>query len=174
MIRPRARNSGGRGTARASSIGSGPVYGHGLVFFSTGCFKAQLWAVRVDGTGEVTATHAAWKTLRQVPVMSSPVLVGDALYWVSDEGMATCADARSGEILWQERLGGSYLASVLHAEGRLYFFSQEGRATVLTAGRSFAKLAENPLPGPLIATPALADGALFLRTDSHLYRIGAK
>jgi outer membrane protein assembly factor BamB len=153
------------------SIGSAPAYGHGLAFFSTGCFKAQLCAVRVEGTGDVTATHTAWKTLRQVPVMSSPVLVGDELYWVSDEGMVTCAEARSGEIVWQERLGGSYLASILSAEGRLYVASQEGRTTVLKAGRTFEKLAENTLPGPMIATPAMANHSLFVRTDGHLYHI---
>jgi len=127
--------------------------------------------VRVDGTGDVSATNAVWKTLRQVPVMSSPVLVGEDLYWVSDEGMATCARAGTGEILWQERLGGLHLASLLHAEGRVYVFSQEGTCSVLRAGPTFERLAENRLPGPLIATPAVADGGLFVRTDSDLYHI---
>lgn len=73
---------------------------------------------------------------------------------------------------WQERLGGAYLASPLSAEGRLYFFSQDGKTTVVKAGKEFAKLAENALEGPLVATPALTDRTIFLRTDSHLYRIG--
>lgn len=156
------------------SIGSCPVVGHGLAFFSTGCMKPQLWAIRVDGEGDVTGTHVAWKTPRQVPVMSSPVLAGDELYWVSDDGLASCADARSGQIHWQERLGGSHLASPLGAEGRLYFFNRDGKTTVLKAGKTFEVLAENPLEGPLVATPAVVDHAIFLRTDTSLFRIGQR
>jgi outer membrane protein assembly factor BamB len=154
------------------SIGTCPVFAHGLVFFGTGCFKPQLLAVGVDGEGDVTATKTAWKTLKQVPIMSSPVAAGDELYWVSDEGMATRANARTGEIHWQERLGGGHLASPLHAEGRIYFFGQDGKSTVVKASPQFEKLAENKLEGTVIATPALADGTIFLRTDTHLYRIG--
>ncbi len=156
------------------SIGASPVFGHGLVFFSTGCHKAQLLAVRIDGRDDVTSTHVAWKTLRQVPVMSSPILVGDELCWVSDDGMATCVDARTGQVHWQERLGGSYLASPIAAQGRLYFFSQEGKTTVLKPGKSFERLAESTLPGPLIATPAFAGHEIYLRTDHRLYRIEAR
>ena len=154
------------------SFGTCPSFGHGLAFFGTGSFKAQLWAIRVDGEGDVSETHVAWKNLRQVPIMSSPVLGGDELYWVSDDGMACCADARTGEMHWQERLGGAHLASPLFAAGRVYFFGQDGKTTVVKAGRRFERLAENFLDGPLVATPALLKGAILLRTDSHLYRIG--
>ena len=154
------------------SIGASPVFGHGMVFFSTGCMKAQLLAVRADGQDDVTATHIAWRSPRQIPVMSSPVLVGDELYWVSDDGMASCAEAQTGQIHWQERLGGGHLATPIYAQGRLYFFGQDGKTTVLKAGTQLERLAENSLEGPLIATPAIVDGAVFLRTDTHLYRIG--
>ncbi|MCX6928608.1 MAG: PQQ-binding-like beta-propeller repeat protein [Verrucomicrobia bacterium] len=154
------------------SFGSCPVFGKGMAFFSTGCFKAQLWAIRVDGEGDVTSTHIAWKCPRQVPVMSSPVLAGSELYWVSDDGMASCADAQSGAVHWQERLGGTYLASPLYAAGRIYFFGMDGKTTVVKAGKQFERLAENFVQGPLVATPALLDQSIFLRTDTHLYRIG--
>ena len=154
------------------SIGSCPVFGHGMVYFSTGCMKPQLWAVRVDGIGDVTTTHAAWKTTRQVPVMSSPLLLGDELYWTSDDGMANCVDARNGEVYWQERLDEQHLASLLSVEGRIYFFGKDGKTTVVKAGRRFEKLAENKLEGVVVATPAILDRTIFLRTDSHLYRIG--
>jgi hypothetical protein len=153
------------------SIGTAPVFGHGMVFFGTGCFKAQLWAVRTDGRGDVTGTHLAWKTLRQVPVMSSPILVGNELYWISDDGMATCADARSGQIHWQERLGGACLASPISVPGRIYFFRQDAKTIVVKAGRQFERLAENPLEGTLIASPAVGPQALYIRTDRHLYCI---
>jgi outer membrane protein assembly factor BamB len=153
------------------SIGACPVSAHGLVFFSTGCMKAQLQAFRLDGSGDVTATHLAWKTLRQVPVMPSPVVAGDEVYWVSDDGMISCADALSGEIHYQERLGGAHLASPVVAGGRLYCFSQEGLTRVLKPGRTFERLAENRLEGTVVATPAVAGRSLFYRTDTHLYRL---
>jgi hypothetical protein len=156
------------------SFGSCAVYGHGMAFFSTGCFKAQLWAVRADGQGDVTATHVAWKCLRQIPVMSSPVLGGDDLYWVSDDGIACCAEARSGEVRWQQRLGGAHVASPVLAAGRVYFFGREGKTTVVKAGAQFREIAENSLEGPVVATPAVLEGTMLLRTDSHLYRIGAR
>lgn len=156
------------------SIGSCPVFNDGVVFFSTGCMKPQLCAFRADGQGDVTTTHAAWKTTRQVPVMSSPVMFGNELYWTSDDGMANCADARSGDAYWQERLNQQHLASPLLAEGRVYFFGKEGKCTVVKAGKKFEKLAENQLDGPVVATPAIVDRAIYLRTDSHLYRIGKK
>ncbi len=154
------------------SIGSCPVFGNGTVYFSTGCFKPYLWAVRVDGAGDVTTTHAVWKTTRQVPIMSSPLLLGDELYWTSDDGMANCADARSGEAHWQERMNEQHLASPLLAEGRLYFFGMNGKTTVVKAGKPFEKLAENLLEGVVVATPAILDRTIYLRTDTHLYRIG--
>jgi outer membrane protein assembly factor BamB len=156
------------------SMGSSPAFGDGLAVFSTGFEKAQLVAVRVDGQGDVTATNIVWRTLRQAPAMSSPVVAGDEIYWVSDAGIALCGDLRTGKIHWQERLGGFHLASLLYAEGRVYFFAQDGKTTVVKAGKQFEKLAENRIEGPQIATPAILDGTIFLRTDAGLYRIGKK
>lgn len=156
------------------SIGSCPVFGDGVAYFSTGCMKPQLWAIRADGTGEVTTTHANWTTMRQVPVMSSPLLLGDLLFWTSDDGMANCASTKDGEAHWQERMNQQHLASPLLAEDRVYFFGKEGKTTVVKANKTFEKLAENQLEGTVIATPAIVDGTIFLRTDTHLYRIGKR
>lgn len=156
------------------SIGSCPVFGDGIAYFSTGCMKPSLWAIRADGAGDVTASHAVWTTLRQVPVMSSPLLQGDTLYWTSDDGMANCSSTKDGEAFWQERLNQQHLASPLLAEGRVYFFGKEGKTTVVKADKKFEKLAENQLDGTIIATPAIVDGAIYYRTDTHLYRIGRR
>jgi len=156
------------------SIGSCPVFAAGVAFFSTGCMKPQLCAFRADGEGDVTTSHAAWRTSKQVPVMSSPVMLGNQLFWVSDDGMANCGGAKDGETHWQERLNQQHLASPLLAEGRIYFFGKEGRTTVVKAGKTFEKLAENQLEGTVVATPAIVDRTVFLRTDSHLYRIGSR
>ena len=107
-------------------------------------------------------------------VMPSPVLAGDELYWVSDDGMVSCAEAKMGTILWQERLGGQHLASPLLADGRLYFFGQSGKTTVLKPGRQFERLAENAIEGTVVATPAFVGRTIFLRTDTHLFRIEAR
>ena len=153
------------------SNGSCPVFSHGMAILATGCMRADLLAVNVDGTGEIPATNVTWRITQQVPVMSSPTLSGDEVYWVSDDGLASCADVRTGQIHWQKRVGGRQLASPLGAEDRVYFFGQDGKTTVIRAGRQFEKLAENQLPGPVAATPAIVDGAIYLRTDTHLYRI---
>jgi outer membrane protein assembly factor BamB len=153
------------------SNGSCPVFSHGRVIFGTGCMKAHFLAVNVDYAGEIPATNVAWRITQQVPVMSSPVSCGDEVYWVSDEGMGSCADARTGEIFWQKRVGGRTFASPLNAEGRVYFFGQDGKTAVIRAGRQFEKLAENQVQGVVVATPAIVDDAIYLRTDTHLYRI---
>jgi outer membrane protein assembly factor BamB len=153
------------------SNGSCPVYGHGGLFFGTGCFKPEMCAVRVDGQGDVTDTHLAWRSDRQVPVMSSPVLAGDDLWWVSDGGVVSCSDAKTGEMKWKKSLGRPVLASPLLANGRLYFFDTKGRTTVLGAADPHEVLAENELEAHVVASPAAVDGALYLRVEDRLYCI---
>ena len=119
----------------------------------------------------MTKTHVAWKYSRGVPLTSSPLLVGDEMYFVSDNGIATCLDARGGEQVWRSRLKGEYSASPIFADGRIYFLNEDGDTTVIRPGRTFEKLAESHLDGRSLASIAAAGGALFLRTDSHLYRI---
>ena len=149
-----------------------PVFGHGMVYVATGFQVPSLLAVRADGRGDVTATHTAWTLRRGVPLTPSPLLVGDELYIVSDLGVATCLDARTGEIRWQERLGGNFSASPVFADGRIYFQSEEGVTTVVAPGLEYRELATNELDGAILASMAVADGALFIRTHDHLYRIG--
>ena len=152
-----------------------PVYGHGLVYIATGLQHPLLLAVRPDGAGDVTATHIAWKLERAVPVTPSPLLVGDELYVVSDIGIATCLDAVTGQIHWQQRLGGNYSASPVFADGRIYFLSEAGVATVIAPGKKFRRLAKNSLDdASTLASIAVSGVSIFLRTDTSLYRIGAR
>lgn len=148
-----------------------PAFGNGLVFFSTGFGQPQLWAIRVDGEGDVSGTHVAWKATRSIPKKPSPLIIGDELYLVSDVGVASCLDARTGHEHWQERVEGNYSASPIFADGRIYLFNEKGLTTVLRASRKFEKLAENPLDERIMATPAMIDRTIFLRTETHLYRI---
>lgn len=151
-----------------------PVYGHGLVYIATGLQRPSLLAVRPDGAGDVTGTRIVWKLDRAVPVTSSPLIVGGELYIVSDIGIATCLDARTGKIHWQQRLGGNYSASPIYAGGRIYFLSEEGVTTVLAPGKKFSRVKRNSLDGSTLASMAVSGGSIFLRSDTHLYRIGAR
>src|SRR5207248_5009384 len=101
-------------------------------------------------------------------------LVNDELYMVADSGIATCLDAQTGRVHWQERMGGNCSASPVFAEGRIYIQTEEGTGVVLKAGKEFQKLASNPLGERSLASCAIADGALFIRTAQHLYRIQNK
>jgi outer membrane protein assembly factor BamB len=151
-----------------------PVFGHGLVYIATGFQEPSLIAVRVDGTGDVTRTHIAWTLRRGAPLTPSPLLVGDELYLVSDAGIATCVDARTGTVIWQQRLGGTYSASPVFADGRIYFVAEQGVATVIAPGREFRRLAQSGLDGATLASMAIAERSIFIRTDTHLYRIANK
>jgi outer membrane protein assembly factor BamB len=148
-----------------------PVYGHGLVFLCTGYEWPVLLAIRPDGRGDVTETHVAWKSRKAVPQTPSPLLVGDELYLVSDSGIASCLDAKSGRVHWQQRLGGAFSASPLHAGGRIYFENEQGVGTVIKAGKQFQQLARNSLGEPTLASFAPVDETLIIRTEKHLYRI---
>ena len=151
-----------------------PVFGHGLVYIATGFQQPLLIAVRPDGSGDVTRTHIAWTLRRSAPLTPSPLLVGDELYIVNDGGIASCLDAVTGAVHWQQRLGGNFSASPVFADGRIYFLSEEGVATVIAPGRDFRKLASNPLDGATLASMAVSGGSIFIRTHSHLYRIAEK
>jgi outer membrane protein assembly factor BamB len=148
-----------------------PVFAHGLVFIATGFQQPALLAVRPDGTGDVTNTHIAWALKRGAPLTPSPLAVGDELYVVTDGGIATCLDAKTGGVVWQQRLGGTYSASPVFADGRIYFLAEQGVTTVIAPGREFRRLAANSLDGGLLASMAVSGGSLYLRTDSHLYRL---
>ncbi len=92
-----------------------PLFGHGLTFATTAAGGYQLFAVRPDGVGDTTDSHVAWKFAKSIPSRSSPLLVGDRLFMVSDAGIASCIDAKTGEALWQKRLPGEYTASPIFA-----------------------------------------------------------
>ncbi len=157
---------------RGWSIAPRPVYGHGLVFAIIDRDDPELWAIRPDGNGDVTETHIAWRETKRMPPRASPLLVGDLLYLVNRNGIATCLEATTGKEVWQERLKGNYSASPIAAKGRIYLFSEEGLCTVIRPSRKFEILATNALADdPLMATPAVSGAAFYIRTEKHLYRV---
>jgi outer membrane protein assembly factor BamB len=148
-----------------------PVFGHGLVYIATGFQQPSLIAVRPDGTGDVTRTHIVWELRRGAPFTPSPILIGDELFVVNDGGILSCVEARTGNVIWQQRLNGTFSASPIFVDGRVYFSSEQGVTTVLVPGREFRRAAINQLDSTILASIAVADGAFFIRTDTHLYKI---
>ena len=148
-----------------------PVFGLGLVYIVNDFERPQLYAIRPGGDGDVTESHVAWQMQQGVPAQPSLLLIGPYLYGVTDLGVALCLQATTGEQVWKERLGGSFAASPIYANGRIYYFAQDGTTSVIQPGTEFKVLATNTLDGEIKATPAVADGAIFLRTRTHLYRI---
>jgi outer membrane protein assembly factor BamB len=149
-----------------------PVFAHGLLFVSSSFDAAVLHAIKPEGaTGDATATHIAWSNRKGAPHSASTLVVGDELYFVSDAGIATCADARTGDVHWSERLGGGFSASPIAAEGRVYFQNETGTGFVVKAGKAFELLAKNELGERSLASVAVADGALYIRTETQLWKI---
>jgi outer membrane protein assembly factor BamB len=148
-----------------------PVYGKGLVYVCTGFDHPSLLAIRPDGGGDVTDTHVVWTIRHGVPVTTSPLLVDDELYLVSDTGILTCVRADTGKLLWRQRLGGNFSASPLWADDRIYLADESGVTHVVAAGSPYRPLAKNQLDGRIFASFAVFDRAFYVRTDGFLYRI---
>ncbi len=163
------------------SASTRPLYGLGMVFVPSGFSQGQILAVRPGKKGESLDANApesngtqlkvAWKSKRSVPKKPSLLLHEGLLFGIEDGGVATCWDARTGETVWNERIGGNHSASPLLADGRIYFFSEEGKTVVIAASREYRKLAENSLGDGFMASPAVLGDSLILRSRTHLYRV---
>jgi outer membrane protein assembly factor BamB len=149
-----------------------PVFAHGLLFVASGFERPILHAIDPKGAaGDATETNVAWKHDKGAPLTPSVLVVGDEIYFVSDKGVATCLDARTGKLHWTKRLGGDYSASPVFADERIYFQSEVGVTTVVKAGTTFESLATNDLGENTLASAAVADGVIFLRSEADLWRI---
>ncbi len=151
-----------------------PVFAQGLIFVSSSYDQASLVAIDPTGTGDITDTHVKWQTDKQAPLNPSMVAVEDMLFYVSDRGIATCADAKTGDIHWQERIDGNYSASPIAVEGRVYFQDENGEATVVAASKKFEVIAKNSFAGDerTFASYAVEGKSFLIRSENHLYRIG--
>ena len=150
-----------------------PVFGQGLIFATSGK-NGPTMAVRPGGRGDVTGTHIAWNKERGAPYVCSPLLLGDELYVHNEQGIVRCYEAVTGKLLYQERLAGKFKASAVAGEGKIWFTNDEGTTYVLEAGRSFQVIAENRLDAECLASPAISQGCIFVRTQKQLYCIGAQ
>ena len=145
-----------------------PVFGHGLLYICTGFMKSQLLAVEHNGAEEPSI---AWRHTKQVPNVACPLLVGDELYFASDNGVASCLDAKTGEVHWTKRIGKKFWSSPVYADGKIYYFDRTGTTTVIAAAKQFKRVASNTLDGNLFSSAGIVDGTIVLRTDKAVYAI---
>ena len=157
---------------RGWSVAPRPIFGQGLIYAMVDRDRPELWAIRPEGNGDVSNTHIAWRETRGMPQRCSPLLVDELLYLINRGGIATCLEAKTGKLIWKERLKGAYSASPIYANGRIYLFNEDATSIVLRPTRKLEIIATNTLAKqPLLATPAVDGNAFIIRTGGHLYRI---
>jgi outer membrane protein assembly factor BamB len=148
------------------------VMARGVFFLTAGFPEYWVMAIRPDGNGNVTKTHVAWSKKNEGGYVPSPVAHGDHFFTAADNGIATCWDAKTGELKWKERLGRHYSGSAVAAEGRIFFIDDDGVTTVVKASDQFQVLAKNPIGEKCFTSPAFSDGKIFVRGEKHLICIG--
>jgi outer membrane protein assembly factor BamB len=152
---------------------TGATLADGLIYATRGK-RGPLLAVKPEGEGKLADKAIVWQQTQGTPDSSTPVAYKGLLFWVSDDGFGHCCDAKTGELKWRERLGGDFKPSPIAAEGRVYFLNLKGQCTVVAADAKFERLAANQLDAETIASPAVSDGRIYLRSKDALYCIGAK
>jgi hypothetical protein len=155
-----------------------PTEGDGIVYFytsfetdSTGEQMAELMAVNPSGEGNVEKTHVLWRVKSPMLQLLTPLVVDGLLYTVDSQGIMFCLDAATGETVWSKRMNAKFHASPVYADGHVYLSNIRGKTYVVKAGREPVIVAENQLSGEIWATPAIAGGAILIRTSKFLYKI---
>ena len=151
---------------------SSMVHANGLFFLTAGFPEYWVMAIRPDGSGNVTKSHIAWSKKNEGGYVPSPVAEGRWFFTAADNGIATCWEAKSGELKWKERIGRHFSGSAIAAEGRIYWIDDDGITTVVKASDTFEVLAKNPLGEKCFTSPAFADGRIYIRGEKHLVCIG--
>lgn len=152
---------------------SSPLFWNGIVYINTGLRPTELWAVRPDGKGDVTPTNIIWKCKQNVPGISTPVITNGLIFMVNEKGLLSCLDAKTGQLIWKEKLQGNYnfnTAPVSIAD-KIYLTDMDGATTVIKADKKFQVVAKNKLEGKFIARPVVSENSLIMRSDTHIYRI---
>jgi outer membrane protein assembly factor BamB len=152
---------------------SGPTLIGDTVYAVQG-MKGPLFSVKAGGSGDVTASNVNWKFVGTTPDAACPVYANGLVFLATNPGTAICIDAKNGKEVWKERLGDAFRATPLVAEGRIYFFAKDGKATIVEADRTLKTVGQGDLGEDLMASPAAAHGSLFIRTKGHLYRIASQ
>ncbi|MST01281.1 MAG: quinonprotein alcohol dehydrogenase [Pedosphaera sp.] len=169
------------------STGARPIYGHGLIYFSGGFSRGHFFAIKpppasawkagniLDAAKESEPApgkpQIAWRLTKSVPETPSPILHEDLLFVLDNNGFASAVEAKTGTVLWTERVLKAMYASPIFSEGRVYACDREGKGVVFAAAREFKLLGESKLEGTIEASPAADGKSLYIRTSKALYRI---
>jgi outer membrane protein assembly factor BamB len=145
---------------------------NGMLYLSRGYRSSPFMAIRLGGRGDITSTHVAWRVPTGGPYVSSLVHYQGLIYMSTDNGILSAVDAKTGARLWQERVGGTFSASPIAGDGKIYFLSEGGETIVIRAGRTFELVSRNRLDGHFVASPAASGGRVFLRADDRLFAVG--
>jgi outer membrane protein assembly factor BamB len=148
-----------------------PVIGNGKAYIGTADGGFHFFAVELGGSGDVTGSNVSWKLTKGYPRYSSPILIDGLLYMANEQGVITCVEPDSGDVVWQKRVGGLFMPSPIAADGKLYFLTEEGTCHVLAPGREFNALATNTLTAGFMASPAIQGKSLILRSKDAVYCI---
>ncbi|MCH8995017.1 MAG: PQQ-binding-like beta-propeller repeat protein [Chloroflexi bacterium] len=149
------------------------VIGDGLIFSCSGFEASTIRVVRTGGQGDVTKSHIAWEQKKGVPSLASMLYVAPHIFSVTDSGVVTCFTAKTGEIVWQNRIGGKHSSSPVYVDGKIYFLSEaEGECVIIEAGPEFRVIARNSIGEKCKASIAVCRGNLIIRSESHLFCIG--
>lgn len=159
--------------SQGEGVTPSPVLGNGLIYTSSGFEEPTIRAIRLGGQGDVTKTHIAWEQKRGVPALASPLYVAPHLYTITRDNILHCIDAKTGDIVWVERLQGVHSASPVFADGRIYILSEEGVTRVIRPGDEYVELARNDLEEKCAASMAVSQGQFFIRSAENLFCIGA-
>lgn len=151
-----------------------PCFDGNNFFMAAGFPTHHVMAVRPNGEGDVTDSHVLWHSKDVSCYVPSPVLAGNALFVADDRGTASAFDTKSGEKIWKERMGRHYSASLIAARGHVFFVADDGITKLVKAGSKPEVVAENPLGEFTFASPAIANGRLFIRGEQHLFCIGSR
>ena len=159
-----------------------PLIAHDLIFITGGYPPGRaMYAFRPGAAGDISLKSGeeknaflAWTNSKGSPYTPTPIIYGDLLYALADNGVLSAYDAKTGSVIYQQRLPSSFSASPVAADGKLYLSSEDGDVFVVKAGRQYELLSKNTMGQPLMATPALAQGMLILRGENTIYAIGER
>jgi outer membrane protein assembly factor BamB len=151
-----------------------PAFQDGVIYASRGYRSGPYLAIRPGGRGDVSASHVKWQVPTGAPYISSLLPYQGLLYMASDAGVVTALDPATGAKVWQERTGGIFSASPVAGDGKVYFMSETGETLVFQAGREPRLVERNRIDGRIVASPAIAGGRIYVRTDDSLVAIGRK
>ena len=160
---------------RGWSIAPRPVYGEGLVFTMIDRDRPEMWAIKPNGSGNITETHIEWKETKRMPPRASPIIIKGLLFVVDRNGYISCIEAKTGKSIWQKRMKGRFSASPILANNLIYFFNEDTVCTIIKPTRELEIVAENKLSDDkLMATPAFDENSIYIRTEKKLTRIVKK